>query len=179
MTSLSRSDLMAFLDYLASKGLVNQATASARKAAVNKVLGVLDDDEATDVSKLDLDVLMRRFHNLHGERYTPESLGAYKSRVRSAIDDFVRYQNDPLNFRPGLHQTGRRPTDKPKSERPPASRSEQRHAMSGDRPPTSVNILPIPIRADLTIMVQGLPFDLTIAEATKIGNVIRALATED
>jgi len=38
------------------------------------------------------------------------------------------------------------------------------------------SILPIPIRVDLTIHIQGLPFDLTEAEAKKIANVIQAMA---
>ncbi len=45
-------------------------------------------------------------------------------------------------------------------------------------PPLSgFSILPIPIRPDVTVFVQGLPYDLTEAEANKIANVIRAMAT--
>jgi len=40
----------------------------------------------------------------------------------------------------------------------------------------SSHILPIPIRADLTIYIQGLPFDLTEAEARKIAGVVSAMA---
>jgi hypothetical protein len=36
--------------------------------------------------------------------------------------------------------------------------------------------VPIPIRADLTILVHGLPFDLTESEARKISNVVLAMA---
>jgi hypothetical protein len=50
----------------------------------------------------------------------------------------------------------------------------ERHAAKA---PLSNSILPIPIRADTTVFVQGLPFDLTEAEAAKIANVIRAMAT--
>lgn len=39
-------------------------------------------------------------------------------------------------------------------------------------------ILPIPLRADLTIYVQGLPVDLTAREARKIGAVILALSVD-
>ncbi len=45
------------------------------------------------------------------------------------------------------------------------------------RYPMDDTIIPIPLRADLTIYVQGLPLDLTPAEAAKIGRVITALAT--
>ena len=38
--------------------------------------------------------------------------------------------------------------------------------------------LPIPIRSDLAVQIEGIPFDLTKAEATKIANVVLAMATE-
>jgi hypothetical protein len=38
------------------------------------------------------------------------------------------------------------------------------------------SILPIPIRADLTVYIQGLPFDLTESEAKRISNVVTAMA---
>jgi hypothetical protein len=43
--------------------------------------------------------------------------------------------------------------------------------------PMASSILPIPIRADLTIYIQGLPYDLTPTEAKKIASVIQAMAT--
>ena len=43
-------------------------------------------------------------------------------------------------------------------------------------PPGASNIVPIPIRADLTVYVQGLPYDLSSTEARKIANVILAMA---
>ena len=98
MANLSRTALLEFIDYLANKGLMNKTTASARKAAANRVLGILDDAEANDVSKIDLDEVMTRFHNLEGAKFTPDSLNTYKSRLKSAIEDFVRYQRDPLEF---------------------------------------------------------------------------------
>ncbi len=44
-------------------------------------------------------------------------------------------------------------------------------------PPTAHTIVPVPLRADLTIFIQGLPLDLSQAEAEKISAVIMALAT--
>src|SRR6202035_2619484 len=108
MAKLSRAALLEFLDYLSNKGLMNRTTAASRKAAANKVLGILGEDEAADVSALDLDKVMSRFHNLEGANYTPESLNTYKSRLKSAIDDFLRYQKDPLNFRPTAQNTARK-----------------------------------------------------------------------
>jgi hypothetical protein len=179
MGNQSRTALLEFLDYLANKGLMNRTTAAARKAAANNVLGILDESEAADLSKLDLDAAMARFHHLHGSRYTPETLNVYKSRTKSAIDDFLRYQRDPLNFKPGI-QLGLRRVERPKpaTAKDDAARSETGQANAIEAPPAAVNILPIPIRPDLTVKIQGLPFDLTMSEANKIANVIKAMASE-
>jgi hypothetical protein len=178
MANRSRAALLEFLDYLSKKGLMNQTTAAARKAAANKVLSILEESEADDVSKLDIDEVMGRFHNLAGANYTPDSLNTYKSRLKSAIEDFLRYQKDPLNFRPTVQNSGRR------SERAKAAaggdqspRQEAAPTSPVEAPPAAVNILPIPIRPDLTIKIQGLPFDLTVTEANKIANVIKAMAS--
>lgn len=181
MVNQSRAALLEFLDYLAKKGLMNRTTAAARKASANQILGILDESEASDVSKLNLDEIMARFHHLHGSRYTPETLNVYKSRTKSAIDDFLRYQRDPLNFKPGL-QPSQRKTDQQKPKSSPSkeslARSEIGQSRSLEPPPAAVNILPIPIRPDLTVKIQGLPFDLTMSEASKIANVIKAMASE-
>ncbi len=42
-----------------------------------------------------------------------------------------------------------------------------------------MSILPIPIRPDLTVKIQGLPYDLTVHEANKIANVVKAMALQD
>lgn len=180
MSDRSRAALLGFMDYLANKGLMNRATASARKAAVNRVLSILDDGEAADVSKLDIDKVMTRFHHLEGKNYTPASLNVYKSRLKSAIEDFLQYQKDPLNFKPSI-QSGSPRTERPKLAGTPSgtTRTETQPKAMAEPPPAAVNIIPIPIRPDLTIKIQGLPFDLTQAEALKIANVIKAMANSE
>jgi hypothetical protein len=179
MANHSRTALLEFLDYLSTKGLMNKDTAAAKKAAANRVLGILDDEEAKDVSILDIDELMSRFHNLEGAKFTPESLNTYKSRLRSAIDDFLRYQRDPLNFRVSgsAPRSERSKTTAPEQKK--ETRSQGRSPGAFEAPPATVNIIPIQIRADLTVKIQGLPFDLTTSEAAKIANVVKALAAGD
>ena len=155
MTTRSRTALLEFLDYLANKGLMNRTTAAARKASANKVLGILDESEAADVSKLDIDAVMTRFHHLHGANYTPDTLSVYKSRTKSAIDDFLRYQRDPLNFKPGI-QPSQRKSDRAKvSGTNDSSPHGESQKSAAEAPPAEVNIIPIPIRTDLTIKIKG------------------------
>lgn len=181
----SREAALDFLEYVAQKGLMAPATARARKAALSKVLGILSPEEAQDVTALDLDELMTRFSHLQGKGYTPQSLVTYKSRVRSALDDFARYVDNPLAFKPSLQSRERKSApgkgqassqEQRKSE--PASESGARSSPQSVAGPMSSSILPIPLRADLTIHIQGLPFDLTQAEAKKIASVVQAMAME-
>lgn len=176
----SRTELLKFLDYVGSKGLMSPATAESRKASVNKVLGILSDEEADDVAILDLEEVVRRFANLHGQGYTQDSLRTYKSRTKSSIEDFLRYVENPLGFKVGSHIRERKP--KPSNGQTTSARREpdvtSPAAPPRGTPPTAASsILPIPIRADLVVHVQGLPYDLTEAEAKKIANVIQAMAT--
>src|SRR5690606_25987085 len=83
--------------------------ARMRKAAANQILEILTDDEAKDVTALDFDVLMKRFSNLEGQNYTPGSLGTYRSRLKSSLDDFASYLENPLAFRSGTQSRERKP----------------------------------------------------------------------
>jgi hypothetical protein len=175
-SSKSREALAEFLDYLADKGLMAKPTAMSRKAAASKILGILEKGEASDVTAIDIDNVVSRFGNLHGKDYTPQSLTTYKSRLHSAIEDFRTYLANPLAFRPSV-QNRERTKVKPNKESPkavPEARAEP--TRSAPTPMTTSNILPIAIRADLTVYIQGLPLDLTQAEARKISAVVVAMA---
>jgi hypothetical protein len=168
----TRQDFLDFLDWMSEKGLMTKNTVAARKAAATKVLGILHDDEARDVTALDLDDVMHRFTNLEGKGYTPGSLTTYLSRLRSALEDFRVYLDKPLSFRPGVQPRERRKPDVRKETSPMTS--------AGSREPASVpvsNALSIPIRPDTTVVIQGLPYDLSETEAAKIANIVRAMVT--
>ena len=174
----SREDLLKFLDNMGRKGMIPANTASARKAAANKVLQMLSDEEAQDVTKLDVDETIRRFGNRYRSEYTPESLQSYASRLRSSIDDFKRHCDDPLTFKPGAMKRFLR---KPRAENP-SSRDNVSASVgttSQLRPIAAVQVLPITVRADLVVQVAGLPHDLTRSEAQRIANIILAHALPD
>ena len=178
----SRAELLKFLTYVGAKGLLSPATAESRKASVNKVLGILSEEEAADVSKVDLDEVVRRFANLHGQGYTADSLRTYKSRTKSSIDDFLRYVENPMAFKVGGAK--RTPRAKPAKDQP--SKNIDTSETSSSQPNAAVatpsagsGIVPIALRVDLTVHIQGLPFDLTTREAKKIANVILAMAMDE
>lgn len=174
----SRQDVLEFLDYLGQKGLMSKSSVAARKAAVSKILGILDKDEASDVTTIDFDEVVNRFGHLQGKGYTPQSLSTYRSRAKSALDDFASYLENPLAFKPSVQSRERKSLS---SKHLPKSTEDliaepSKQPVSTVAGPMSSSILPIPIRADLTVYVQGLPFDLTVTEAKKIAGVIQAMA---
>jgi hypothetical protein len=180
MSNRSLKDLLEFLEYLGEKGLMPRSTAVGRKAACGKVLGVLDPEELSDVTNIDLGNAMERFINLEGRKYNPSSLGVYRSRVSSSIAEFSSYLENPAAFKINNGQKkpqvdGQRKNVANKSNKvgltiqPAVQRSEMMSAPNA-------NVFPIPIRADVVVRVHGLPFDLTIAEAEKIASVVKAMA---
>ncbi len=178
----SREDLYSFLDYLAMKGLIPAATARARKASSKQVLAILDADEAADVLALDIDLVMHRFSTKHGQQYNPNSLRDYSSRLRASIEDFKAYTENPLGFR----TLGRSRQRTPKSASPSKSTKSPSNAEASTNPAhtpstpaPSANLLPIRLRADLTIQIAGLPHDLSAAEAKKIANIVLAHALDE
>lgn len=180
MADRSLSALLAFLDYLAAKGLMARNTVAGRKAAASRVLGILDPEEQTDISQVDLDAAMARFINLEGKGYTPSSLAVYKSRVASAINDFVSWSENPAGYKPsvGSKKPNTENGKKPNASKPRKQDPAQPHSQSKIEAPVAVtaNVFPIPIRSDVVVRIHGLPFDLTAAEAEKIAAVVKAMA---
>lgn len=179
----SREELVTFLDYLGQKGFIPKATASARKAAVNQVLSILSDLEADDVTQVDIDDVMMKFGHLHGKKYSQGSLSTYKSRLQSSLDDFKRYLENPMGYRAVRPPKEGSPVkSKRLILRKPVQKTVTEMATydptpkSFSTPNELVNIIPIPLRSDLTIHIRGLPFDLTKAEAERVANVIKAMA---
>jgi hypothetical protein len=183
MLDYSYESLIKFLDYEAEKGLVNKNTIASRKGAVGKMLGILGEDERSDLRNIDVGDISRRFANLEGSRYTADSLQVYKSRLGKAIEEFLRYKDNPASFRvEGVGRTikiraVRREGDASTVKRADAERSRKTdESPSGDASSTSFDF-PIPLRPGLIVYVKNLPVDLTEREAQRIGGVIAALSS--
>ncbi len=104
----SRDNLFNFLDFAGAKGLLKKTTASARKDASKIILGVLDDNEAADLSKVDLENVIQRHRNLATGKIMPRTLAAYESRTRTAVADFLEYVKNPSAWKPSAQQRARR-----------------------------------------------------------------------
>lgn len=177
----SLDELIGFLDYLADKGLVNKNTIVSRKAACNKMLALLDPGEAADLRGLDVDLLATRFGHLKGKTYTAQSLQVYKSRVVTALADFFRYKENPANFKVGGANPKSTVKVRPKSKgtaRLPAQAATNAlntmHMTVASVAAPTINF-PVPLRSNCVVQINGLPVDLTKAEAAKIAAVVNAM----
>jgi Site-specific recombinase XerD len=178
--------LNRFLDYAAEKGLLKRNTAVSRKQASNKILSVLEPDEARDLRTVDVDQAFERFANLQGTAFKPDSLRVYQSRLRSSLSDFFSWVENPAGFKPSGNQrngaSGKRQVKKAERPDTPAS-----GPYSTDARPTPVQSLdahqqsdgiaiPVPLRAGLTVQILNVPADLTATEAEKLAAIIKAYA---
>ena len=175
----SQEDLVAFLDYLSEKGLMNAQTAGGRKGAIKTLMSVLDPSETADVTTLNLDEVAMRFLNKRGSEFKPDSVKVYKSRVANAIEDFKKYRADPLNFKVAIvpkpsTAKAEKSSSQPKEAATQASPAQQQ-PISAFVSPSEI-VFPIPIRPNSIVKIVGLPSDLTKQEAARIANVIHALA---
>ena len=97
-TRCGRDDLNNFLDFAGEKGLLKKATAASRKVAANVILGILDENEASDLSSVDLDAIISRHRNLAGGKIIPRTLSTYESRTKIAVNDFLEYLKNPSSW---------------------------------------------------------------------------------
>lgn len=179
--------LVGFLDYLAEKGIGKPETMKSRRIAVSRVAEALGKEELADLRKVDVDDLMERFFNLEGAKYSPDSMRSYKSRVNTAISDFLRYRENPAGFK---IQGQRRSRAK---KGPEMQDAETRNAYEGsasgssEGKPANQNVngtfdtvnVPIPIRLGHVVTVSGLPHDIKRAEAQRIASVVLAMAIDE
>jgi site-specific recombinase XerD len=180
VSDYSREALLAFIDYASEKGLTNKNTAASRKVSVSAMLGILDEQEARDLRNLDVEQLVKRFHNLYPTKYSPESLRVYRSRLNSTLEEFLRYRDSPMSFKSGApakvskSAVRKLPKKVVTSNLPAVMPVPIPDVSSSSR--TTINV-PVPLQGSCVVTIHGLPVDLTEQEAKRIANVVMALAS--
>ncbi|CAN5314331.1 hypothetical protein BH20ACT8_BH20ACT8_08840 [soil metagenome] len=176
---------VGFFDYLANKSLMNKSTAAARKSAVVKVMEIDDGWEDVDLRSLDLDEQVVRFHNFAKAKYAPNSLSTYESRFRSAVEEYVRYLDDPAAYKPTVRRAVKR--EKGDNNRASASASGSSTAVGeasaevtsgpAPAPPPREKLVtyPFPLREGVMAYVQ-LPTDLRKGEAERMARFLESIA---
>jgi hypothetical protein len=171
--------LLEFLEHAAERGLMPVATSRALSSATRNVLGVLSEDEASDVRQLDLDSVIRRFTNKRARDFTPDSLKEYDRRTRKAVALFKSWREDPANFRAPTRTTtqSKKPKTRPENDArsggvDPSSNVPTLQTMTGSGYQTA-----FPLRAGHVVTLTNIPEDLSTAEAERLGQFIKMLAT--
>jgi hypothetical protein len=175
----SRAALARFIEFVVAKGLVHPATAQGWRVATSKVLEDLTPAEAEDVRQIDVEATFKGFLNRYPGRLSPASVGEYRRRVGRAIEEFVRWMEDPGSY---AFRSPPRATKADARRRPdvtPApSPSPTRTRPSGPAPARPDGIaLEYPLRPDLLAQVV-VPRDLTVEEAHRMGAFLVTLAVD-
>jgi hypothetical protein len=172
---------MRFLDYAAKKGLVKLHTVRARKTSSKRLLDLLDPDEKQDLKSLDLDHLAERFANKEGTGFKPESLQTYQRRLKTALEDFFAFTENPRSFKPTSAARASRQSGPARPDRSGRTSSKAGGSPSretGVSPGLDSLVFPIPLRPGVVVKLCDIPPDLTDAEAEKVAAVIKALAVK-
>src|SRR5215208_6940210 len=103
----SRAALARFIEFVVEKGLIHPSTAQGWRVATSKVLEGISAEDAQDVRQIDIDATLRAFLNRDPGRLAPASVGEYRRRVGKAIDEFVRWRENPGDYGPKAAYTAR------------------------------------------------------------------------
>ena len=172
----SRAALARFIEFVVEKSLVHPATAQGWRVATTKVLEELPPAGLADVRRIEVETTFREFLNRNPGRLSPASVGEYRRRVGRAIEEFVRWVENPGTYsfrstpRAGRRESRGRPQP-PGPERPSRARPP-----SGPAPSAGI-ALDYPLRPDLLAQVV-VPRDLTVDETHRMGAFLVTLAVD-
>lgn len=180
--------LLDFLDWAESKGVIAKHTCVGYRTAVTKVFEIdADSWRTSSIKELDVDLQLERFVRLRGSKYNPESLKTYGNRFRAAVSSYLKYLEDPVNFRgvPASLPKAKKPAVKVPLKKAEASpKKGQRLSETvdiGDRAPRSDESdlvqYPFPLRNGVMAYLS-LPRDLRKVEASRIGAFVASLAID-
>jgi hypothetical protein len=172
----SRDALTRFIDFVVEKGLVNASTAQGWRVATGKVLEELPPDGRADVRQIDVDGVFRAFLNRNPGRLSPVSVGEYRRRVGRAIEEFVKWVENPGGYGVRSAWSARmeaRPRPRPRS---PGPREQEREPRT-EAPRAAGIALSYPLRPGFLAQVE-VPRDLTVDEARRMGAFLLTLASD-
>ncbi|PLW83365.1 hypothetical protein CWI75_08200 [Kineobactrum sediminis] len=164
--------LLSFLKQAGMEGLINPATARARRKALEHLAGELYEAERLDIRQIKVDELLSRFHKLEGSSIRPETLQIYGQRVAAALTEYLDWLENPATFTTARRERSRAFTRG--GELSPEQQAAERVTLEAIENPS--NVVPVRIRNDHVVYLANLPLDLKPEEADRIARVIKALA---
>lgn len=172
--------LLAFLDFIAEKGYVKPATITPWKSAARQIFEKVEGEgyEDADARSFDIDEYLTRFENRSMGMYSADSLRAYRSRFRRAVEAYRSYLADP-NWRPAMGRTARSLQGENGPRGRAAPRLQAKHSTSPPSPPSvapspTMIAYPFPLKSGQMAQLH-LPTDLESEDAERLIHFIRAL----
>ncbi len=166
----SKEGLLRYLRESARSGLLNPAVARSRKIAAVHLLDYIDAEERLNLRLLDVDHLCSKIHKLEDSSIRVEALDLYNSRLKSALEDYFNYLEDPDNF---VSTAVKQPTSKAQKKKD-CQEQKALEDITLSQTEKSEDIVPVKIRENLTVFIKDLPMDLSKSEAKKITRVVMA-----
>lgn len=182
----SAGAVVDFLSFAAEKGNLNTSTANSLKVALREVLAATSGSDwaSMNLSDIDKDDHVHRFHTLRAMRYKPETLDTYGKRFVSAIEMYEAFRRDPAGWRPPRRERRARTGASAKATTLQVAQqdgatgsgpTESGVATSGARAPLIP--YPFPLRKGVLATVQ-LPANLSRREAERLASFIQSLAVD-
>lgn len=182
MPGQGKTELLEFLDFAGNKGLMTKASAQSLRSACLAVFSILDDAETDNLFTMDLDALFHRYENIKGMEVSPNTMRAYRQRVKQAISDFERYKDNPSQWKPAggprSNSSGKRSSRSPTAnsrKMDPQARTDSSvlGASSADEITHQ-----FPLRRDSIVRISGIPFDVTRSEMARMTAYLSNLVAE-
>lgn len=171
----SKDGLLDFLKEAAVTGIMNPGVARSRKTAAENLLDHVTAEERINLRQLDVDELCSRIHKLDDSSIREEAMNLYNQRLKSALDDYFTYLDCPETFT----STGSNSASTVQVQKRDLAEQRALESITLHHAGTQDDIIPIPLREDLIVYLQGLPLNLTAMEAKKIITVVSAYVQND
>ncbi|HET7454883.1 MAG TPA: hypothetical protein VFJ76_05125 [Solirubrobacterales bacterium] len=169
--------LLEFCGFLAEKGLAGSKAMENWKGAVRNVFGAVEGEDygSATLENLDLDEYLSRFETLTRGKYKPESLGAYGSRVRAAVEAYLAYLKDGTTPSP----RPRRASSGGTSPQKRTTKSSAAPAKKQPQPPALGELIefPFPLQSGAMATLR-LPKRLNKEDADRLNLFLRSLQSE-
>ena len=152
--------------------MIKKTTARSLRVACNAVIGVLDEAEAGDLSKIDLPAIFRRYENLNSMVAKPATMKVYRRRVNYAVEEFLKYIEDPTSWKPSGGQRAsstKVPRKLGQNGYSGESDGNRSNGTSKNQTDEASKISHrFPLRRDVFVTISGIPFDVSKPEMARL-----------
>lgn len=186
-------EVLKFLEFVGKKSILDEHAIHCRLTACHNLFSVVNEEEDhLDYILSNLDLLINRFRN-KSKSVNDATLKVYKSRVKSSLEDYKAWSNDPfawerkLNEKKVATQVQRRTKKLNKPSKPiePKSPEVEVPTKAVETSPPEVRVLThpsrkvsFPIRPDFNVEVVIPEGGLTIKELNRLGMFLYPYCTD-